>query len=446
MQRYIGTRDFYPATMKFRNWLFAKQRQVCESFGYQEYGAPVVEYMEIYRNKTSNEIVNEQIYNFFDRKNREIAIRPEMTPTLARMAMAKIRQFPVPLRWYSIANFMRYERPGHNRLREFYQLNVDLIGLQETWVDLEIIRLAIAILQGYQAQAGQFILYYSDRRLIYSMLSNKNDKNEVMRLLDKKDKMSSQKFQENLKLLVPDNQEREKLQKIIASKNPLEELSSCENHENANIIAEIRCLAQGLTEFGLADCCHFNPSLARGFDYYTGMVFEVFDCHPQNRRSIFGGGRYDSLLTKYSSDQKNAPLVPAVGFGLGDIPLESFLNSHSLNPFFSPVSATKDRSKLAGEYEFTSRSCMIVCTQPKKLWQNVVLAQRLRKMGWIVEESCGDKLSRQIKIAVQKKHEYVLILDQYEQREGEIIVRNLKTSQQFNATIQQAMSALKKCL
>jgi histidyl-tRNA synthetase (EC 6.1.1.21) len=165
-QPYPGTRDFYPNEMFLRNWFFEKQREVCRNYGYEEYSAPILEYTDLYRSKSSEEIVNEQLYTFIDRGNREVSIRPEMTPTLARMIANRDQSYVPPLRWFSIANFMRYERPGKGRLREFYQLNVDLIGSNTVYSDVEILSVAMDILKSYGANEDQFIVRFSHRALL----------------------------------------------------------------------------------------------------------------------------------------------------------------------------------------------------------------------------------------------------------------------------------------
>ncbi|MCB1317202.1 MAG: histidine--tRNA ligase family protein, partial [Leptospiraceae bacterium] len=210
---YIGSRDFFPDDMNFRNWMFGVQRDWCRLYGYQEYAAPLIEPIELYRAKSSEEIVNEQVYRFIDRGEREVAIRPELTPTLARMAAQRLQDIPRPLRWFNVGNFMRYERPGRGRLREFYQLNVDLLGSNSAMADAEVLMLAVDILRAYGAGPEQFLVRYSDRRLLESYFSELSSDalRKVSRAIDKREKIKPEEFEQLLSEACPDAALRSRL-------------------------------------------------------------------------------------------------------------------------------------------------------------------------------------------------------------------------------------------
>ena len=286
---YKGVRDFYPPEMATQNYIFSVWRKVAEKFGYVEYSASILEYAELYRNKGSDEIVNEQMYLFKDKGDREVALRPEMTPTLARMIAAKRRTLKFPLRWYSIPNVFRYERPQRGRRREHWQLNCDLMGIAGIEAEVEIIKLAHDIMNEFGGKDSDFEIRINSRKIINAVLAGKNFSEDQIRdftrKLDKGDLPTNIHFE-------PD----EEIKKLLAV----------------------------LKETGINNV-RFDETLARGFDYYTGMVFEVFDTNLENRRALFGGGRYDNLLEMFGVEP-----IPTVGFGMGDVTIQDFLVTHNL--------------------------------------------------------------------------------------------------------------------
>lgn len=245
---YKGVRDFYPEDMKIQNYIFDVWRKVAEKFGYEEYNASILELTEIYKEKSGDEIVNEQTFTFNDRGDRSVTLRPEMTPTLARMVAAKRRELKFPLRWFSIPNLFRYEQPQRGRKREHWQLNCDMLGIPGLEGDKEVVSLVYAIMKEFGAKDEDFEIRMNNCNI------------------------------EDFKDVAP------------------------------NIV--------------------LDESLARGQSYYTGAVFEVFDTDKSNSRSIAGGGRYDNLLEMFDVD-----LAPAAGFGMGDITMRDFLETHKLGPY-----------------------------------------------------------------------------------------------------------------
>lgn len=293
---YKGVRDFYPEDMAVQNYIFDTWRKTAKEFGYVEYSASILEPAELYKAKgeRNEEIVNEQMYTFIDKGEREVALRPEMTPTLARMIAARRKGLKLPLRWFSIPNCFRYERPQRGRKREHWQLNCDIMGIAGIEAEVEIISLAHKIMRDFGAKDGDFEIRINSRRLLEETYGK-----QMFYLLDRKDKMEPAEFEEEWNKLSP---------KPYKDAEP--------NQEIRDILAELE--SKGIKTI-------FSSSLTRGFDYYTGMVFEVFDTNPENKRSLFGGGRYDNLLEMFGVEP-----LPTVGFGMGDVTIRDFLETHGL--------------------------------------------------------------------------------------------------------------------
>ena len=303
---YKGVRDFYPADQAKLDAMFARIRETLKKWGYEEYNASPLERAELYEAKTSEEIVNEQTYTFTDRGDRRVTLRPEMTPTLARMIAGKRRELSFPLRWFSIGNRFRYERPQKGRLREFYQADIDLVGLPEGEADIEIIRLASEILKTFGATEKDFIIRVSSRALLNSACTEAglkgDDVKQYLRLLDKKSKMRPEEFKS--------------ASETISKKDPLSLIDA----------QPLKTFTAELKKRGVGNAV-FDAGITRGFDYYTGMVFEVYDTNLANPRALFGGGRYDGLVALFGGKP-----IPAVGFALGDVTLADFLETHGLLP------------------------------------------------------------------------------------------------------------------
>lgn len=313
---YKGVRDFYPTEWTRLRSVFDTIRHTLELWGYEEYNASPLERAELYESKTSEEIVNEQTYTFFDRGERRVTLRPEMTPTFARMVAAKRREIPLPIRWYSFPNVFRYERPQRGRLREHYQLNVDLAGIADAKADGEIIVMASEVLKSLGATEKDFIIRVNSRPLLAAACSATGfDTAEAVRsysrLLDRKSKMTLEEF------------------KAALGPGRADPLTEIENPTNAEVKEEkekLLALIEGFKTRGMSNVV-FDPEIVRGFDYYTGTVFEVYDTNPENPRSLFGGGRYDGLVGMFGGKP-----VPCVGFGMGDVTLMDFLETHDLTP------------------------------------------------------------------------------------------------------------------
>ncbi|MDO8561758.1 MAG: histidine--tRNA ligase [bacterium] len=393
---YKGVRDFYPEDQFILRYIFEHMERVCELFGYEEYGASVLEPAELYRGKTSEEIVNEQTYTFKDRGEREVTLRPEMTPTFARMIAGKSREIPLPARWYSIANVFRYERPQRGRLREHWQLNADMVGASGVEADAEIIAMAHAIMRSLGADERNFEIRVSDRRIIDSIFDSvgidKEMRSAVTRLLDGRDK--NENFNKQLTTLIKDEKRAEEL------------LESLERTTSTAYLEELRTQ---LGHMGVNNMV-VDTKITRGFDYYTGMVFEVFDTDENNRRSIFGGGRYDNLLSLFGGEP-----IPAVGFGMGDVTAHDFLETHNLIPAYAPAT-----------------ELMLCVVDSSALPHAIHLAQDLRRDDVTVAVNfSGKRIGDQIRQADKMKVPFVIAVGPTERESGRYTIKNLSTGSEL---------------
>lgn len=420
-QPYKGARDFYPAEKRLQKYIFGKLRETVESFGYQEYDAPILEPLEIYLAKTGEEIVNEQLYSFEDKGGRKMAIRPEMTPSVSRMVAGRRQELAYPLRLYSIPNLWRYERPQRGRLREHWQLNVDLFGIEGIEGDHEIILIADSVLKAFGAPAGSYVIRISSRKVLEHFLHDilglaGRQSLDTQKLIDRKHKMPRDKFVEEAKELLGDNNHVVQLMEFLNAESLHALPSSLQKHPS---VKEVGRLMQLLKESGVNDAM-FDTSIVRGMQYYTDIVFEVFDADPENIRSMFGGGRYDGLVALFGVDP-----VPTVGFGMGDVTLANFLESHGLLP------------KLRNETDATVILIGDVYEPAQK-----TLAQ-LRQEGLnLAIDSSGRKLDAQIKNAVKSSTRYVIFIGEEELKSGKLKLKDLEKGEEKELTSAQLVSTL----
>ena len=402
-ESYKGVRDFYPEDKSIQTYIFKKMRETAERFGYVEYDASILESAELYRAKSGDEIVNEQTYTFTDRGDREVTLRPEMTPTIARMVAARERELPFPLRWYSIPNLFRYEKPQRGRLREHWQLNVDIFGIASINADVEVITLAHAIMKNMGAQDTNFIVRINSRKIINRMYAlcnlTEDQAYKTSKLIDKKDKMSGDAFTETLTEIVGDVS-KEILHMLESNEYLLDTLGK-ENTDAQEIVSAIEKLAS----LGVTNVV-FDPTLMRGFDYYTGIVFELFDTHPDNNRSLFGGGRYDDLLDIFGSRK-----IPAFGFGMGDVGAQNFLQVHNLLP------------------PYISSTDLYICPLTPQFIPNAnALAQALRADDICVAVDYTEKkIGDQIKTADKQHIPYVVVIGENEITSDMYTLKHLET-------------------
>ena len=406
---YRGTRDYYPEDKRIQNYLFDTLRKAAEQFGYVEYGAPLLEPVEIYAAKSGQELVNEQTYVFTDRGDRTVAIRPEMTPSISRMVAARRQEVGLPARLYSVANFMRYERPQNGREREFWQLNVDIFGVDNLLAEFEMIRLASEMMTSLGAQSDDYIIRVNDRELDSFMMANylgleADDGLRMSKLLDRKDKINAEQFEEQARQIFIDASIDDGFDKLSSLLNAtsMAELPSAILQSDA--VHEIQSLFSLLSSAKVANA-RFDITLMRGLDYYTGTVFEVFDTNPQNNRSLFGGGRYDGLVGMFG-----VPPIGTVGMALGATTMENFLKIHNLLP------------------KLSSTSRVGIVSVGENLKGALKAADELRGSGINTEvDITGRKFDKQLKALDKKGVQYALIIGQEELASGIYTLKNLET-------------------
>src|SRR5438876_2553219 len=304
MQPLSGFRDFLPASCTERNYIFAKWREVAGRYGFVEFDGPVLEELDLYKKKSGDEIVR-QLYEFVDKGERAVALRPEMTPTLARIVAAEHRQFRKPLKWFAIPHVFRYERPQRGRLREHFQLNCDIIGEESTEADAELIAFVIDVVRAFGFTSKDFVVRISDREFWMELLKLEkvpsNRWEEMLQTIDKSEREPREKTQERLGKLA----------------KPVFEI-----FEKGGESAKLTNIIENLRLRGLADFAKVDVRIVRGLAYYTGIVFEVFD-RAGKFRAIAGGGRYDNLVAQLSNGTVS---MPALGFAMGDVVLGELIN------------------------------------------------------------------------------------------------------------------------
>ncbi len=327
-----GTADWLPEEFLVRKYIFDTWRRVCLRYGFEEYLTPLVESADIYRAKSGEDIGGKELVTFSDLGGRELSIRPEMTPSVTRMVTKVYASSPKPLKYFSIANFMRNEKPQRGRNREFWQLNCDIFGSNALSADTEILQLALDIMIEFDAPVDSFVLSINNRKLIDAVLDlcganalASDKKTAVVRTLDKWDKLNAAAISERLGEAGLDKKAQLVITQFMNSRS-LEELTASLPGINENIgFKELALATQALENLGYGEFIAFNPAVIRGFDYYDGLVFEVFDKNPENNRAMFGGGRYNGLAEIFG--EKN---FPAVGFAPGDETTRLFLESWKL--------------------------------------------------------------------------------------------------------------------
>ena len=411
---YKGTRDIYPDDMRLRQYIFDTWAAVCQNFGYERYDAPVLEPLEIYAAKSGEEIVSEQTYTFTDRGDRQVAIRPEMTPSVARMVAARRQEIALPARLYSIANFMRYERPQKGREREFWQLNVDLFGSTGVNADCELISIANSVLRKFGADSKMYTILIGDRRLTdYIMCEylglDESRASAMIKLFDRKSKITDEAFNAQAMEIFGEN-ETENLGKVkdIISAETIADLP--ESVRENGPVTEVEELLSAVRDSGISNA-KYDPTLMRGFDYYTGMVFEVFDNSPENNRSLFGGGRYDGLVGLFGVDD-----MPVVGFAPGETTTIEFLKAWNLLPEMKP--ATDIFLIPLGDVDVSG------------------VADELRNRGVnVAVEIIDRKIDKSIRAAVKMDIPYALFVGETELKSGKYNLKNLSSSEEKSLTI-----------
>ncbi len=421
-QPYKGVRDFYPKDMFFRTYLFDVLREVVESYGYEEYDASILEPTELYEAKSGEEIVSDQMYSFTDRGKRRVSLRPEMTPTVARLIAGRRHELSYPVRWYSIPNLFRYEKPQRGRLREHFQLNVDMFGVSSLEAEVEMIQITHALLTAFGATKDDFVIKINSRKILdalyerYKLSSESSYK--LTKVLDKKEKISEAAFNDGVQYILGEHAQ-EFIELIHATPALLDTLKEA----NEGVVDIIAILDRFKTE-GTGNVV-FDPSITRGFDYYSGFVFEVFDTDSNNNRSMFGGGRYSHLVDIFGVEP-----VEAIGFGMGDVTLLDFLTTHNLAP--TPSSST---------------DCTICRTNNQENVRDfsITVAEQLRANGLNVSIDITDrKVGDQIKAADKNGVPFVTIIGPDEVGSETIVLKHLASGEETTLPVKNAAEHIRK--
>ena len=416
-QSYKGVRDFYPADMAIQQYIFDTWSETAERFGFERYDASVLEPSALYKAKGAEnaEMVHEQTYTFTDRGEREVTLRPEMTPTVARMVAGKWGELARkrPLRWYSIPNLFRYERAQRGRLREHWQLNADIFGATNFEIDVEIIQLAHQIFLDFGATEDMFEILVNNRSTMqhaYAALGiNDTDTvTAITRLNDRKDKITEEEYLTALTQITNDPELTQTIKAMIESTDP-----------NDNLVVST------LKELGINNV-RIDRSLARGFDYYTGTIFEIKDTAPENRRSLLGGGRYDNLTSLFKSSG-NDP-ISGIGFGFGDVTMRDFLETHDLLP---------------AEVTLTAPVITILPVSPAQNIASLKIAQEVRATGLSCSVDTLDRpIGKKISAAADAQVMYVITVGEDEVTAGSFTLKHLASKNEVSGTIAELMNHL----
>lgn len=422
---YKGARDWYPEDMRLREYIFRVWRQVVKRYGYEAYDAPILEPIEIFEAKSGQELVGEQTYQFTDRGDRRVAVRPEMTPSVSRMIAGRRQEVALPARWYSIAQFMRYERPQRGREREFWQLNCDLFGCEGVLAEAEVITLANDIMKAFGAKPDMYAIRINNRRIINFMMAQYLGLDAIqaelmVKLFDRKNKIAPEAFRDQAIEIFGTEQSAtglRKLAQLLAAKS-MADLP--EAIRDSDAVTEIQELFTQLERAGVKNAT-FDITLMRGLDYYTGTVFEVFDTHPENQRALFGGGRYDGLVGLFGAEP-----VSAVGFAPGLSTTELFLKSHNLVP------------------NLTSTTDVYVIVVGDVLRGAQKLVAQLRGEGVNVElDFTGRKIDKQLKTAVKKTIPYLMFVGEEELDKEMYTLKHIASGKETKLSFERVVSTLK---
>ena len=389
-----GTKDYYPEDKRIQNHIFSVWKKIAEKYGYEEVEPPILESADIY--KKSGQEIPKQMYTFKDKSNRLLTLRPETTPSIARMVSQK--SLPKPIKWYSISTCFRYEAPQSGRSRQFTQFNLDCLGTKSIKADAEVILTAIEIMKSFNLTKKDFYIRISNRKLFQDLLNNLNLKNtqQIARLIDKIDKISKKDLELSLKDLKLSQLQIKSLFKILETKD-LERIKI-----KSQGLVELKELFTYLRNYNVLDYCKLDLSIMRGFDYYTSTVFEVFDTSKEFR-AIAGGGRYDEL----------AKDCPGVGYGMGDIVLTLFLEKKKKLP------------ELKKEMDY-----YVAPINEAVIKQAVQIAQKLRQNNNVEIDLMNKNLSKQLEYANSISAKNVIIVGEKDLKNKKITIRDMKTGKE----------------
>ncbi len=432
---YKGVRDFYPADMAVQQYIFDTWSKTAESFGFRRYDTSILEPSALYKAKgaQNEEMVNEQTYTFTDRGDREVTLRPEMTPSVARLIAARARELAFPVRWYSIPNLFRYERPQRGRLREHWQLNCDIFGSDALAVDVEVILLAQQVLLDFGAKPEQFVIKLNHKVTYANTIKgiaeglgktvSEEQIAELSRLTDKFHKLSESDYRSALlAIFIQDTIMVEKINNFFRS-TAMKNTTYYDWAFGGGL--ELEHIENSLKELNVKNVS-VDPTLMRGFDYYTGTIFEIFEVDADGNstgRSLIGGGRYDNLTQMFGGEP-----VSGVGFGMGDVTMRDFLETHDLLP---------DNIDKAG---------MTLAILPESAEQHLfaeqtALAFRKADHSTIVDLSTKN-ISKKINSATENNTRFVIVVGEREFNGNELTLKNLLSKEETIGTVDQLLETL----
>jgi len=419
IQSVKGTRDFYPEQMAIRVWLYNTMRAVAESFGYQEWEAPMLEPLELYAAKSGEELVKEQSYVFKDRGGSEIALRPELTPSLARIIAQKQKELNLPVRWWSFGPFWRYERPQKGRTREFFQWNVDMLGVDSPEADAENVAVLATFFQRVGLSPEQVLILVNDRRLTDSCFDAFNiqadQRPAVSSWIDRREKMAPEAWEAYGKEIGLSDKQLADIKSMLDDKDLWKQ-----SEELKRFFAVIDVL-------DLGDFVKFDPSIVRGLLYYTGTVFEAWEVGGDIKRSILGGGRYDNLTRDVGGDP-----IPAVGFAMGDVVITLILEKYGLLP--------KDLN-------VNPAPVLVTVFDEERLLASFKLASELRRAGLnVICYPEAAKLPKQFKYADRVGAKATLVLGPDEVETGQVAVKNLINGEQVLVSREALVAQIRKII
>ena len=410
-----GTRDFYPEEMRLRNWLFDNFDDAALLHGFEEYDAPVLEHEELYTRKQGEEIT-QQLYNFQDKGDRKVALRPEMTPSLARMVMSRAGALPMPIKWYSIPQCWRYERTQRGRGREHYQWNVDIWGTNEISADAELISVLVTFFEGVGLTEEDLVIRMSSRKVLEEVLGSLGITGDIFAqtciIVDKMDKLPADVVSEQLASLGIEAKAIETIQSTLGIKD-MDSLRSMLGEESPAVV-ELTSLFSALDAYGISEWIEFDAAIVRGLAYYTGPVFEAHD-RAGELRAICGGGRYDKLLSTLGGKD-----LPATGFGFGDMVIMELLAEKGLVP------------------ELTSgNDDVVISLSPELRNAAMQVASSLRATGRSVDLVLEDKrLKWAFKHAERSGAQRLVMVMPDEWKDGKVRIKDLETSEETNVDVE----------
>ncbi|HLC63698.1 MAG TPA: histidine--tRNA ligase [Candidatus Nanoarchaeia archaeon] len=407
MEKVKGTRDFYPEEMEIENYILDTWKKVAKNYNYKEIEGPILESAEIY--KKSGQEIPEQTYQLQDKSGRQLVLRPELTPTIARMIQQR-KDLSKPIKWFSLPRCFRYEAPQSGRQREFYQFNIDCLGSDSMLADAEILATLIDIMKSFGLTEKDFYIRISNRKVLQSLIESIGflKIKELFRLIDKKDKLTEEAFLFSLKELGMTKDQIERLSSFL-NINQIDKIQMyCKDLVGKQGYEELSSLLNYLEQMNISKYCKIDLSIMRGFDYYTSTVFELFD-NEKKYRAIAGGGRYDDLAG-----------IPGVGYGMGDIVLQLFLEE-----------------KLKLKKIKKQSSVYILCIDEEYYEKAFKLAQELREIIPVEMEIMKKSIGKQFEYCNQQSFPYVIIIGEDEIKKKKFKLKDMKTSKEKLMTQEQ---------